>query len=142
MSTNGEEPSKPTAASLISGILCDLQRLVEQQFQLTRCEIEDEVRRRAAAALLLALGMSVFLVDTIILCLTCVHLLHWLGSPNGTDPAWLPLWLCHGVIVVILTVIGAILTQLGRVRFQSIERCPNPVIEISQEHASWTTPPK
>ena len=50
MSTVVESPPEQTTASLVNGILSDLHRLVEQQFQLTRHEIEDELRRRAAAA--------------------------------------------------------------------------------------------
>jgi len=142
MSTDLEDRSGQTAASLVSGILDDLQDLVEQQFQLTRREIEEEIRQRAAAAAIFTLGLGVFFLDAIVLSLTLAHLLHWVASPPGTDPAWLPLWACHAVLAAVLVVIGGVLTWVGRARFRSIDRSQNPVTEFLQENAPWTTPLK
>ena len=61
MSTDVKDPPDQTAASLVSGILGDLQHLVEQQFRLTRREIEDEIRQRTTAAAVLVLGATVVL---------------------------------------------------------------------------------
>ena len=134
MSTEVEYPPEQTAASLVSGILGDLQRLVEQQFQLTRREIEEELRQRVAAAAVFGLGVGILFLDAIVLCLTAAHLLHWVASPPGTDPAWLPLWACHTVVALVLTVSGGILAQVGRARFRSVTPFQNPVTEILQEH--------
>ena len=130
MSTDVEVPPVQTAASLVSGILGDLQHLVEQQFQLTRREVEEELRQRAAAAAVFAVGMGVFFLDAIILCLTLVHLLHWATSPPETDPSSLPLWACYAVVAAVLVIIGGILTQVGRVRFRTINPYQNPATEI------------
>ena len=137
-----EVPPEQTAASLLSGILGDLQHLVEQQFQLTRREIEVELRQRAAAAAVFGVGMGVFFLDAIVLCLTAAHLLHWVASPPGTDPAAFPLWACYAVVAAVLVVIGGILVQVGRARFSSVEPFKNPITEILQEPVPWTTPPK
>ena len=139
MSIDVEDPPQQTAASLVSGILGDLHRLVEQQFQLTRREIEDELRHRAAAAAVFALGMGILFLDAIVLCLTLAHLLHWVTSPPETDPAWFPLWACHAVVAAVLVVIGGILAHVGRARFRSIEPIRNPATEILQEYVPWTT---
>jgi Putative Actinobacterial Holin-X, holin superfamily III len=136
MSTDLDDRSDQSAASLVSGILDDLQDLVEQQFQLTRREIEEEICQRAAA------GMGVLFLDAIVLSLTLVHLLHWVASPPGTDPAWLPLWACYAVLAAVLVVIGGVLMWVGRARFRSIDRAQNPVTEFLQENAPWTTPLK
>jgi hypothetical protein len=133
MSTDLEAPPEPTAASLVSGILGDLHHLVEQQFQLTRREIEDELRQRATATAIFGVGAAFLFLATVVLCLTVAHLLHWLTSPPETDPASLPLWACHGAVAAGLAAIGAILAQVGRVRFRSIDRFPNPATEILQE---------
>jgi hypothetical protein len=136
MSTDVEAPPEQTVASLMCGILSDLQTLVEQQFQLTRREIEDELRQRASAAAVFVLGSGVLLVDAIALSLTLAHWMHWMASPPGTDPAWLPLWACHAVMTGVLALIGAILVQMGRARFRSVAPCQNPATEILQEHVS------
>lgn len=133
MSTNVEGPPKPTAAALVSGILSDLQVLVEQQCQLTRREIEDELRQRAVALSVLALGVGVLFLDAFVVCLALVHLLHWMASPPGNEPAWLPLWACHAVVAAVLSVSSGILVQIGRNRLRSIEPCQNPVTEMLQE---------
>ena len=138
-----ENPPEQSAASLVSGILGDLQHLVEQQFQLTRREIEQELRLRAAAAAVFGVGLGVFFLDAIVLCMTLAHLLHWVASPPGTDPAALPLWACYGVVAVVLVIIGGILTCVGRARFSAVEPFKNPITEILQEPVPWTTtPPK
>ena len=134
MSTDIEYVPEQTAASLVTGILGDLQHLVEQQFQLTRREIEVELRQRAAAAAVFGIGVGIIVLGAIALCLTLAHLLHWTSSPPGTDPAWLPLWACYAVVTAVLFVIGGITALVGRAKFRSIVPCQNPATEFLQEH--------
>ena len=124
-----------TAASLVSGILADLQRLVEQQFELTRREIEDEIRHRAIAAAVFALGVTILLLGAILFCFGLVDLLHWATLPGGTDPAWLPLWECYALLAAVLAVIGGFVAHVGRVKFRSTAPFYSPVSELLQEDA-------
>ena len=133
MLTDVEYPPEQTAASLVSGILGDLQQLVDQQFQLTRREIEVELRQRAEATAVFGLGMGFLFLAAISLCLSLSHLLHWLASPIATDPAWFPLWACHAAVAVVLAIIGVIVACAGRTKFKSIESFHNPLNEILQE---------
>ena len=125
-----EDPSGHTAASLVTGIVGDLQQLVEQQFQLTRQEIEVELRLRTAAATMVVIGMAVLFIDAIVACQALALLLHWAASPPGTDPAWLSLWSCYALVAGVLVVIGVIVTVVGCARFKSIKKFGNPVSEI------------
>ena len=134
MSTDVERPPEQTAAALLSGILGDLQHLVEQQFQLTKREIEEELQLRATAATAFGLGLAVLFLDAIVLCLTLAHLMHWMASPPGTDPAVIPLWECYGAVAAVLVVIGGCLTLVGWARFRSASPIQNPITEIMQEH--------
>ena len=124
-----------TAASLVSGILADLQRLVEQQFQLTRREVADEIRQRAIAAAVFALGVTIFFLGAIVFCVGLVDLLHWAALPGGIDPAWLPLWACYAVVAAVLAVIGGFVAHVGRLKFRSTAPYYNPVSELLQEDA-------
>lgn len=133
MLTDVDYPPEQTAASLVSGILGDLQHLVDQQFQLTRREIEVELRQRAEAAAVIGLGVGFLFLAAISLCLSLSHLLHWAASPIGTDPAWFPLWACHAVVAAVLAVIGVIFAVVGRTKFKSVESFHNPLTEILQE---------
>ena len=132
----GTVPSDPpdqTAASLVSGILGDLQHLVEQEFQLTRREIEDEIRQRAMAAAVIVLGATIFLLGAIVFCFGLADLLHWATLPRGADAAGFPLWACHVVVAAVLAVSGAIVAQVGRVKFTSTAPFRNPFTELMRK---------
>ena len=133
MGANAQGPPEPSTLALVSGILVDLEHLVEQQLQLTRREIEEELRQSSVAAALLALGVGLFFLAATALCLSGAHLLHWATSPPGTDPAQLPLWACHAIVALLLVVVGGILTQVARIRFRSVPQCRNPLTEIMEE---------
>ena len=119
MSIELEDPPERTAASLVSGILGDLHHLVQQQFELTRREVEVELRQYAAAGVLLCLGAAMWLVAGITLSLALSHLLHWTMSPAGTDPASFPLWACHAAVAAGFAVVGGMMVSTGRARFRS-----------------------
>jgi hypothetical protein len=142
MSAYVKDPPEQTAASLLTGIVGDLQHLVEQQLQLTRRKIEVELRQRAVAAAVIASGVGSLFLAAMAFCLASAHWLHWVALSPGTDPAWLPLWACHAAVAAVLATIGGILALIGRARFNSIQAFRNPTTEILQEHVLWTTPPK
>lgn len=134
MSIEFEEPPVQTTASLVTGIFGDLKHLVEQQFQLTRQEIETGLRQRAAAAAVIGLGVGILFLAAVAGCLTLSHLLHWAASPPGTDLAWLPLWGCHAVVATVLAISGVTVACVGRAKFKSIHPLPSSDTEILQEH--------
>lgn len=134
MSINVEDSQHQTAALLLGGILGDLQQLVEQQFQLTRQEIEEEFKLRAVASGIFALGAGIVLLSALMLSLALSHCLYWIASPPGIEQAWIPIWICHLIVALVLAVSGGILIQIGRVKFNSVKRCPSPVDEILQEN--------
>ncbi|HQZ65227.1 MAG TPA: phage holin family protein [Planctomycetaceae bacterium] len=123
----------PSLASLLSGILGDLQKLVEQQFQLTRCELEQEFRQRASAAAVFGMGLATIFLAAFMLSLSAAHLLHWLMTSGTADTARLPLWACEAMICGAQTVAGSLLVWKGRRQFQVISACQNPASEIFQD---------
>lgn len=133
MSTGIDYQPEQSTAALLTGILSDLQLLVEQQLRLTRREILDDLQQRGLAASMLMLGVGVLFIDAIVASLTLAHLLHWITSPALTDPASVPLWACYGIMVVILTVVGCVLIQTGKVRFTTQSARQNKTIETQQE---------
>ena len=133
VSVQAEPPPVQTAASLVSGILSDLRNLVEQQFQLTRLQIEAELRQRFVAVAVFSAGVVVLFVSTIFVCFSLSHLLHWFASPAGTDPAAYPLWMCHAAVAAILGVTGGILAGAGLSKFRSVVPFHNPVRGLFQE---------
>ena len=135
MSFDIEDPPEQTASSLVSGIFGDLKHLVEQQFQLTRQEIEDGLRQRAVAAAVVGLGVGILFLAAVALCLSLSRLLHWSASPPGTDPAWLPLWACHAIVAAVLAISGVTIAYVGRAKFRSIDPPQSFATDILQEHS-------
>jgi len=142
MATEVHNHTEPSLTSLVGGIVNDIQDLVKQQLQLTRREIEEDLRKTKEAASILALGLGIAFLGAIPFCLMLVHLLHWLTSPALTDPARLPLWACHGVVAVVLFVLGASLAAVGRQKFKSVHPLDNPATEALKENVQWLTKPK
>jgi Putative Actinobacterial Holin-X, holin superfamily III len=142
MAAEVQNRCEPAVSTLVSGIVTDLHDLFKQQLQLTRREIEEDLRKAREAAFLFALGAGICFLGGVALCFMMVHLLHWLASPHGTDPAWLPLWACHGGVGLVLVVIGASLAYTGRQKLQSVNPLDNPATEALQENVQWLTTPK
>lgn len=129
-----ETPPVQSAAALVGGIVGDLKSLIEQQLQLTRMQIESELRQRFVAAAVFTAGVVTLSVGTIFVCFSVSHLLHWIASPVGADPAAYPLWMCHGVVAVILGVMGGVFTSVGRWKFRTVVPFQNPVSELFQKN--------
>ncbi len=130
MFTDAKDLPVKTAASLVTGILGDLQLLVEQQFQLTRCEIEQELRQRASATAVFAAGLAVYFLSMLMSSLAAAHLLHWATLPTSADAAGIPLWVCECGIALVLCGIGSLLAALGRRRFLAVTLSQNPATSI------------
>jgi uncharacterized membrane protein YqjE len=107
--------SDQSTASLVIGILDDLENLVKQQFRLTKSEIELEVYEKALELMTFTAGLALLLVAAILLSLGLVHLLHWSLSDTVNDVSRFPLWVCHMVIGSVVGVIGAIVVRRSKV---------------------------
>ncbi|WP_010584049.1 phage holin family protein [Schlesneria paludicola] len=114
MSIDPTDSPKQTAASLMADIISDVQLLFEQQLKLMQYEFEEEVHRRTVAMTLVASGVAIAFIAATILCVMFAHLLHWATSPIGTDPAWLPMWACYGIVTAVLITTSTIMVWMGR----------------------------
>ncbi len=116
MSTEVQDPSAPSTAALVGGILVDLQSLVEQQFRVTRLEIEGELRRRAASAAALVIGIALCLVGVIVISIGLVYLLHALTTQGSTDTSAVPLWACYEIVGLVVFAIGGLMANTAKSR--------------------------
>jgi len=133
MSIEIEEPQQQqTTASLLAGILTDVQVLIEQQIRLARKEIEEGVQRRLSAVRLLAAGGALCFLGSILESFAVTYLLFWLAS-TAVDPAVrLPLWACHAIVGTTAIVIGIVLMRAGQNRF-NLASSPSSTSIITQE---------
>jgi len=142
MATEVQNSSDQSLSTLVGGIVRDVQDLVKQQRELTRREIEDDLRKSSEAASLFGVGIGICFLGGLSLCWMLVHLIHWLSSPHGTDPALFPLWACFAVVGGVLAILGWEVTYAGRRKFQSINPLHNPATQALKENVQWLTTPK
>ncbi len=128
-----------TAASLVTDVLSDLQLLIEQQFQLTRCEIEDEFRQRFFATGILGAGLANWLVSLMLASLAAANGVYSALLPNAKISTGVPLWGCQLGVAGVLFVVGALLITVGRRRFRDVISSQNPAAQIFQEAKQWST---
>jgi hypothetical protein len=139
MATDIQDPTEPSTTALVGGIIDDMQDLLKQQIQLTRMEISKEIQTGAEAVLFFATGGAVLFFGAFFVGLSLVHLLHWASAPAGSDPAAIPLWLCHAILGGPLLLIGGVLAWLGRQRLRTVSPLHNPAAEALKENVKWAT---
>ena len=142
MAATPQDVPRPTAVSLVTGIFSDLQLLVEQQFQLTRCEIEQELRQRAAAGLVFAASLAGYFLSAFMLSLAAAHGLHRLMQASVADADSSPLWACEMVVGIVLCGGATLLLRTARRRLREVTVTQNPATEILQDSRQWTTRPR
>jgi uncharacterized BrkB/YihY/UPF0761 family membrane protein len=142
MATEVQHHTEPSLASLVGGIINDLQDLIKQQLKLTRQEIEADLRKTKEGASILALAVGFLLLSTLMFCLMLSALIHWLASPPNTDPASIPLWACHLIVGVVLLIPGIFLAVVGKKKIEQINPVQSPATEALKENVQWMTTPK
>jgi uncharacterized membrane protein (DUF485 family) len=138
MATEVQNHSEQGVATLVSGIVTDVQDLIKQQLQLTRKEIEADFRKTREAASFLALGLGVLFFGVFSFCLMAAHLIHFLATPAGVrDPATIPLWACHGIVAAVFLVAGGGMAFAGKKKFDSFNPLPDESAQVLKENIEW-----
>jgi hypothetical protein len=124
--------SERSVSTLMSGIIADVQRLIEQQLSMVRQEIRDDLRKSKQAASSLALGAALTAGGSVLLLLMLPLLL------NGLVPT-LPLWACFGVVGGVVSAVGGVLLYVRFQQTESFDLLSNPAVESFKENLKWTT---
>ena len=130
-----ETGSEASTTQLVSGIITDAQELIKQQLALLRYEVKADVQKAQEAGFLLAWGLGVALVGTVLLCWALVYLLSW-AAPT------LPLWACYGMVGVPIAGLGGALFVAGLHKFRSIHPLSDQSAQALKENLQWQTNPK
>jgi hypothetical protein len=126
-----------SATRLISGILGDFQELLSQQFALIKAECLADWRKTREAGLLLTLSAVPLVSGGILLAFMFVHLLHWATMPADADSAKLPLWVCFGIVGLLLTGAGAVLVFIGLRKLRSMHPMRGDSFQALEENVHW-----
>lgn len=139
---NGETPeSEKRLSKLLTGIVDDVQGLVKLQLKLTRKEIEKDLKDSAVAGSFIGGGTVMLALFALSLLFTFAHLIHWLASPRGADPASIPLWGCFAIAGAAFAAIGVVLLVIGKKKFDEVHILDESA-EALKENVEWLTTSK
>ena len=104
---------------MISGVAADVKELLISELTLTKLEVQREVAKAKAAALLVAAGVGLAFIGAIALVFMVVQLL-----ATFTD---VPLWGCFGIVGGALVLLGALLLASGKSKSKDVTLPHSPV---------------
>jgi hypothetical protein len=123
MSNDRETRQEAGVMELVNGIITDVHVLTKQQLALFRHEIKGEIGHAREAGSLVAAGLAIVAMGSVLLCAMLVHLLVRM-APD------LPLWGCYGIVGTPIAVLGSILCLVGIQRFRYFN---TPSVELAHD---------
>src|SRR5262245_5136717 len=129
MSDRISTDTPPSMASLLGGIVNDVQTLVRQEIALAKSEMIREWDKTKIAASELAVGAVVLAIGVLWLCLALVAVLH--------EVAGLPWWASFLILGAVFTGSGAVLFWIGRNKAASVNVIPPQTAETIKENVQW-----
>ena len=133
MATDLHTAPEPHVTRLITGIISDIQELLQQQLALFRHEVQADFQRTRQAALVMAVGAGLGLLGLGLLFFMLVYLLH--------EAAGLPLWVSFGLVGGGLLIAGGILLMVGRTQFSAFNPLPDESAQALKENIQCLTDP-
>ena len=121
--------TSPSVASLLGGIVSDLQALVRQEITLAKSEMIREWDKAKTAAGSMAVGVATLAVGGLLLLLTVVCVLH--------EVAGLPWWASFLIVGGAVTGLGAVLFFTGRNQAARVHVIPPQTAETMKENVQW-----
>ena len=126
--------SEPSVTTLLSGIVADAQELINQQLQLFKHELKDDVKRAQEGLPGLGLGVSIAVAAVFLLGMTIANLLSW-AIPS------LPLWVSYLIVTVVFGVVGCTLLYFAKKNLESLPMS-REAVKATEENVEWLTKPK
>jgi hypothetical protein len=122
-----EAPTTSDSASLVKGVVSDVGKLLDQQFQLLRSEFSQELDKARGAVVSMGAGAGLVGAGALLGTLMAVHLLH--------EKTRLPLWGCYGLVGGLLGVAGAGLVGTGAAKAAQVHLVPPQTAETLRQDA-------
>ena len=126
---------EPSVTGLVSGIVQDVQKLIQQQLALFKHEIRENLRKSKEAALMLGLGIGIGSVGGLLLSFMLVYLLNW-AFPK------LALWICFLIIGMLASAAAGGLFLAAKKKLESVSAVPEQSVEAFKENVQWIRNPK
>ncbi len=120
---------RPSLAGLLTGLVDEVKKLVQQELRLVRDEIRIELGKAQRGVVSMAIGIGCLAVGALLLILMLVHLVQFLTQ-------W-PLWVCYGLVGVVLLAAGAWLAMKGQRAVKDVHAMPIQTVQSIKEDARW-----
>jgi len=129
--TNSAE-NQPSVATLVGGLIEDMQRLVRQEAALARREIQAEWDKTKDGASLLGGAVVLLALVGVLFAFTLVELLHQFVLPNQE-------WACFALVTVFYAIGGGMLLYASLAKFRSVRVIPPQSVESLREDVQAMT---
>ncbi len=126
--------AEPSVTTLLSGIVTDAQELINQQLQLFKHELKDDMKRAQEGLPVLGMGVSIAVAAVFLLGITVALLLSW------AIPA-LPWWGSFAIVTVVFGVAGCVLLYFAKKNLESLPMS-REAMKATEENVEWLTKPK
>jgi len=133
MTTEDLPATEPSMTRLVTGIMQDVQDLLQQQLVLFKVEIRSDFDKALKASTILLAGGVVCVLGGMLLCLMLVHLAYWAWGPA------LPLWACYAAVGGLVAAVGAGLVWAGLKWFASFNPLPEQSLAEMKENVQCLT---
>ncbi len=119
--------SEPSIVELVRSAAADTTELVKQQIELTKAEIQQNVKTAGSSFGILAAGGAILGIGAIFLLVTIAYVI----------AEWLPVWAGFGIVTLVLVIVGAILVMVGRKRAKTISGPERSVAALEATKATF-----
>ena len=119
--------SEPSIVELVRSAAADTTELVKQQIELTKAEIQQNVKTAGSSFGILAAGGAILGIGAIFLLVTLAYVI----------AVWLPVWAGFGIVTLLLFIVGAILVMVGRKRAKTISGPERSVAALEATKATF-----
>lgn len=122
----------PSVATLIGGIVEDMQRLIRQEIALARREVKDELGKTRNAAAFFVAGISFLWIVPLMLSFMLVKLLQ-LAIPTE--------WVCFALIAALFLIVGGGLLAACLYELKQVHVVPPRTAETIRQDINAILPP-
>jgi len=118
---------------LLSGLVTDVEDLIQQQFELFKCEVKKEMREARQALLPTLAGAGILAMAIFFLAFAVVYLVNIASG-------W-PLWACFATVAAGLGIAGGSAFAVGLQRLRQLTPVAEESIEELEENVRCLTKP-
>jgi len=119
---------------VVRGIVDDFQKLMTQQVALLRAEVKKDWDKTKIAMCPIAAGAAIGVVALLQLGIAAGLGIYAAASPNGLDPARIPMWGCFALAGLGFAVVSGILLAIGTRAFQSFNPLPDETMRAFEKN--------